>query len=162
MGEVYAQYRDRIQAFFARRLADADLAQDLMQDVFAAAVARKDALAQDGRDPWPWLRAVAEHLYVDELRTRERHRIDGAEWIAERVVESSEDDARGALLADGMRALPQEQREVVIGHLVQGWSFAEIGSELDRSEGACRMSFFRGRKNLRRFLLAAGAGGASH
>jgi DNA-directed RNA polymerase specialized sigma24 family protein len=56
-----------------------------------------------------------------------------------------------------MRTLPREQREVVVRHLLQGSSFSDIGAELDRSEGACRMRFCRGRETLRGFLIAAGA-----
>jgi RNA polymerase sigma factor (sigma-70 family) len=162
VGEAYIRYRGRILGFFACRLRDAGRAEDLTQDVFAAATACRTRLGADGRDLLPWLSRVAQRRYVDELREQERHPLDSLERVADCGVDGPETRAgSGGLLAEGITALPQDQREVLVGHLVQGSSFAEIGSELGRSEAACKMSFQRGLKTLRQFLIAAGVSGAS-
>ena len=45
--------------------------------------------------------------------------------------------------------MPDAQRRVVLGRLIQGRSFAELGRELGATEEACRMRFMRGLQQLR-------------
>jgi RNA polymerase sigma-70 factor, ECF subfamily len=157
---AYVRYRGLIHAFLVHRLGDADRADELTQEVFVAAAACRQGLAEDGRDVLPWLYTVAERRCVDELRRRDRPCRRGLDGAADGVVDGPEvAAASGPLIAEGIRALPRGQREVLVGHLVQGSSFAEIGAELGRSEAACKMCFQRAIKTLRHFLVAAGAGG---
>jgi RNA polymerase sigma-70 factor, ECF subfamily len=160
VAEAYVRYRGLIHAFFVHRLGDADRADELTQEVFVAASACRAALAEDGRDVLPWLYKVAERRCVDELRRRDRRCRGGLDWAVDDVVDGPEVAVSGPLIAEGIRALPRGQREVLVGHLVQGSSFAEIGSELGRSEAACKMYFQRAIRTLRHFLLAAGTGAA--
>jgi DNA-directed RNA polymerase specialized sigma24 family protein len=45
--------------------------------------------------------------------------------------------------------MPEGQRRIVLGRLIQGLSFATLGRELGLTEEACRMRFMRGLQHVR-------------
>ena len=52
--------------------------------------------------------------------------------------------------------MPEGQRRVVLGRLIQGRSFADLGRELGMSEEACRMRFMRGLQDVREEFMKEG------
>ena len=90
-----------------------------------------------------------------------RHLDDAARTIAEfhknaPVLHSgSGADAIGAVLSLNETAfaeLPAQQREAVVLHKLEGWSFTQIAQAFDISETAARIRAHRGYEKLRELL----------
>lgn len=72
------------------------------------------------------------------------------ELVGDPPAEDSEyGELVGRTLAAGLASMPGGQRDVVMGRLLRGRSFAELGRDLGASEEACRMRFMRGLQHLR-------------
>jgi RNA polymerase sigma factor (sigma-70 family) len=141
------RHRD-VFRFVRRRMRSAQAAEDVTQEVFADLARRLDAA--DPPDSLGWLYTVARRRIADELRRQSRHRtlpLDLAGEIADGATEYGPSVAE--TLQDGLASMPNGQREVVVGRLLQGRGFAELARDLDTSEEACRMRFMRGLRHLR-------------
>lgn len=105
-----------------------------------------------------WLYAVAERRFVDEVRRRAR----AAEYVQAAATEAvpRETSVYGPAVADaikrGIGRLPEDQREIVIMNTLEGRSFAYIARRVGASEGACKMRFARGIRQLREWLREEG------
>lgn len=145
-----------LHRFFLRRTRDPERAHDLAQQVFADA-AEQLALRHADTRSTAWLYTVARRRLGDEARRSQRLPrlvpLSGSE--PDRAAEPYGEDVGGAISA-AIARLPQGQREVVVGKLLEGRSFAELGERLGTSEGAARMRFLRGLRALRDDLEAAG------
>lgn len=139
----------KVLRFVRRRVGSAEDAEDLTQEVFAAAAARLDS-----RDAEPsslaWLYTVAKRRIVDEGRRRARGTSVALELVAEPAAgETRYGDEIAAVLGAGLQSMPEGQRKVMVGRLLQGQSFGDLARELGASEEACRMRFMRGLQHLR-------------
>ncbi len=65
------RHAERLKLFLHALVRDADLAEDLFQEVFITAVHKADDF-QEGTDFLAWARAIARNKVLDALRTRRR------------------------------------------------------------------------------------------
>lgn len=156
--EAYSLHHDEIVRFLRSETRDHELAEDLAQEVFIAALIAEPRLHGDAASLLPWLYIVARRRYVDHLRRR----LPDREWVpvkaaAHRLAPEPEYDADSiAVVFDAIRQLPATQQRVCLIRLIQGKSFAEIRDECGVSEHACRMCFKRARDALAEHLRSAG------
>jgi RNA polymerase sigma-70 factor (ECF subfamily) len=135
-----------------RNEADAD---DVCQDAFVSAIQRID----DCRNParfGPWLMQIARNRGHDHLRARARPvlslegmEIESAEASPQRQAERG--DARTRLLA-AMGELPEERREVLLLHDLEGWTHREIAARMGLPPGTVRSHLHHARKRMRALL----------
>lgn len=139
----------RVWRFVRRRAASVQDAEDLTQEVFANAAASLEACETDS-GALAWLYTVAQRRLADEARRRGRLRLASLELVAD---PAAPEDRYGTEVAQALEAalskMPEGQRRVVLGRLIQGQSFAALGSESGITEEACRMRFMRGLQLLR-------------
>lgn len=86
LGELYRQEYGRILASLIRVIRDFDLAEDSLQEAFAAALVQWPAQGPP-QNPVAWLITTARHKAIDQLRRRElaeRKRDDIAALVAQR------------------------------------------------------------------------------
>ena len=142
------QYR-RVLQFVRRRVGSAEEAEDLTQDVFANAAAALHGRGA-GSPSLAWLYTVARRRMVDEARRRGRSQTVPLELVGDPAApESAYGNEIACALDAALLRMPEGQRRVVIGRLIQGRSFADLGRELGLTEDACRMRFMRGLQDLR-------------
>jgi len=137
----------KVLRFVRRRVGSFEDAQDLTQEVFAAAAARLDGQEVESSS-LAWLYTVAKRRIIDEARR------SGRSVSLELVAEPQAGDARygdevAEALNAGLLSMPEGQRRVVVGRLLHGQRFSDLARELDASEEACRMRFMRGLQHLR-------------
>jgi RNA polymerase sigma-70 factor (ECF subfamily) len=135
-----------------REEADAD---DVCQDAFVTAMERID----DCREParfGAWLMRIARNRATDQLRARARPvlslegmEIESADASPQRQAERG--DARGRLLA-ALGELPQERREVLLLHDLEGWTHREIAERMGLPPGTVRSHLHHARKRMRTLL----------
>jgi RNA polymerase sigma-70 factor (ECF subfamily) len=151
---------DLRQYLLWRTGGDLHRADDLTQDVFLAIAARRRSVPI--REPGlAWLYAVAKRRLIDEFR-RNRRRISTIplDEVREPAVDLDFTLFAGleGSLRSALEAVPREQAAAVAWKLLEGWRFAEIAAALGTTEGAARMLFLRGMRNIQSELSQAGFG----
>jgi RNA polymerase sigma factor (sigma-70 family) len=135
----------RLGNFIRRRVRDPTDAEDILQDVFYEFV-------EACRLPAPiehasaWLYQVARNRIVDRFRKKRELALDGLSQSDEEedglrldlALPSTEDGPEAAYarsillkaLEEALGELPEKQREVFIGHEIDGQSFQEMSAQL--------------------------------
>ena len=88
--------------------------------------------------------------WVDALR---RRTVAREEPVQANVAGASGGDPAAAIdVRRALLALPEEQREAVVLHLFDGWSFREIGAMTDVSTSTAASRYRLGIERLRRII----------
>jgi RNA polymerase sigma-70 factor (ECF subfamily) len=139
----------RLLRFVRRRVPSVEDAEDLTQEVFAnaaASLANREAASQP---TLAWLYTVARRRIVDESRRKARSQTVSLELVADPAASEGRYGVEVAKTLDAaLSTMPEGQRLIVLGRLIQGVSFAALGQELGLTEEACRMRFMRGLQHL--------------
>src|ERR1035438_4463414 len=142
--EAVTQEQSRLRNFIRRRVPDPRDAEDLLQEVFYELV-EANRLLMPIEHVTGWLFRVARNRITDLFRKKK------PESLSDAVAANEEDEsltledllpspdvgpdalyARGVLLDeldDALDELPEEQREVFVGHEIEGRSFKEMAAE---------------------------------
>jgi RNA polymerase sigma-70 factor (ECF subfamily) len=154
---LYREYAPAIFAYLLKQTASREDAEDLLLEVFLAAMERGNLpdLKEPERRAWLW--AVARHKAADHFRRLKRHPSVNL-WL---VAESLYDDAARepeqimeqqealAQLADAIGRLPALQQEVLRLRFGHGLPCAAIAAILKKKESAVRMLLSRTLRTLR-------------
>lgn len=180
-----AIHRDYLYRFAMRRVGDAALADDLVQETFLAALqsakSRPDASAEgatfSGRSTYRvWLAGILKHKLADVMRERcrfvaisaddpEREQDEmNAAMVASGAGNSDDNPQhaceRSELLAqinDALVKLPSGVADVFMAREVEGESTASIAARSGLSEANIWVRVHRARKALQTHLAACGA-----
>src|SRR5271165_4887141 len=144
ISEVVKQEQSRLRNFIRRRVPDPRDAEDILQEVFYELV-EANRLLMPIEHVTGWLFRVARNRITDLFRKKR------PESLSDAVATSDEEEpllledllpspdagpdalyARSVLLdelEDALDELPEEQREVFVGHEIEGRSFREMAAE---------------------------------
>jgi len=151
---AFRRHYGHVYRYFRRRLRDSSRAEELAQDVFAAAALALPEESIGSPPALAWLYTVARRRFADEARRRNR---ESRALIPLRSQSSSDyGPSVAATLSEALERLPAGGRDVVVLKLLRGLSFAEIGAELGLSEAAAKMRFMRALRELRADLTERG------
>jgi RNA polymerase sigma-70 factor, ECF subfamily len=148
---AFRRHYGTVYRYVRRRSRSHEQAEDLTQEVFAAAAA---ALPRENiADPpvLAWLYTVARRRFADEARRRAHER---PALASEPAVEYPPPVA-GAIAA-ALRRLQPDQQQVLALKLLRGLRFAEVGAELGVTPAAAKMRFVRALSALREELRKEG------
>jgi RNA polymerase sigma-70 factor (ECF subfamily) len=151
MHQIYRQHAQTVYKFLLAQCQNADLAEDLTQETFYQAIRSIDRF--DGSCKISvWLCQIAKHLWYQHLRKQNRE-VPLAE-DADLPIPSAEEgllEQEGRLeLLKQIHALPEQQKEVVYLRAFGNLSFREIGDVLGKTENWARVTFYRGKEQLRK------------
>ncbi len=141
-----------VYRYVRRRAHSHEQAEDLTQEVFAAAAA---ALPSEnvGQPPvLAWLYTVAQRRFADEARRTAHGR---AVALAPEPTVDYAPPVAGAITA-ALRRLQPEQQRVLALKLLRGLRFAEVATELGITPAAAKMRFMRALSALREELRKEG------
>jgi RNA polymerase sigma factor (sigma-70 family) len=160
---VYRRHHQVVLTFLARRVAEPELAADLLAETFAALlVLVRDPLRSLPVLPVGWLMLTARNLLIDSYR-RGQVEVAARRLLAmqpllledsdlQRVQEIS---AETDLLAELATRLPPEQFEALRARVIDECDYPAIASELRCSEAVVRQRVSRALRTLRRGTLEA-------
>jgi RNA polymerase sigma-70 factor (ECF subfamily) len=151
---AFRRHYGHVYRYFRRRMRDPSRAEDLAQDVFAAAARALPTESQGSPPSLAWLYTVARRRFADETRRRARER--RALGLLRGQPSGDYGPFVAGTLSEALERLPAGGREVVVLKLLRGLSFAEIGVELGLSEAAAKMRFVRALRELRDDLTERG------
>lgn len=158
-GELYERYVKKIYNYVYYRTGNHHDAEDLTSRVFFRALGHIGNYTDRGVPFSAWLYRIAHNLIANWHRDRGRQRVlplddymsdDGHFDGPEAAAELSEERER---LLRSIRALPAERQELLILKFVERLSNAEIGTIMDRTEGAIKSLYHRTLLTLRDDML---------
>ncbi|ACU76540.1 RNA polymerase, sigma-24 subunit, ECF subfamily [Catenulispora acidiphila DSM 44928] len=133
LGHVYAMVGDVAEA------------EDALQEAYARAWQRWGRVA-GYEDPEAWVRTVAYRIAVSSWR-RTANRLRAHRRGARAEEEPGASPDRLALIA-ALRAIPAEQRRVIVLHHLVGLSVEEVAQETGAPIGTVKSRLARGRRAL--------------
>ncbi|MCU0695204.1 MAG: sigma-70 family RNA polymerase sigma factor [Myxococcaceae bacterium] len=149
--ELFRRHAAPLTSYLTRLTGSAAAAEDAVQLTFLSVIRSRDQFLSGSRVK-PWLYAIASNAARDRHR-RTRRESSGPDDAVEAGLDAVHGDAglRRRLL-EALQRLPEPQREAVILHRLEGWSFAEIAEAVGASETAVKVRAFRGTQVLREEL----------
>ena len=128
-----------------------------LQDTFMQ-IHRSRRTYQPGRPVTPWLYAIARHVYLMKRRSAGRRaRFEESLAADARAGDTISRDAldtmaEGDEIRRALGGVPADQRQALLMHHVEGWSFVEIAERLGIRVNAAKTRAFRGMKKMREQL----------
>lgn len=159
--ELYTRYFPKIRAFCYRKTGNPELAADITQEAFAKAFERIDRFGGPKRFG-SWVSTIAANLVTDHYRRKSTGDVpldaalDGERLPADEIdpLQGVERDQMRRIVRPALDALQPRQREALLLHEIEGLSCAALGQRLGISEVAAESLVARGRRRLRREILA--------
>lgn len=149
-------HRAQVFRYLRRRTVDDELAEDLTQDVFVAAVAHLGELDLE-RPLLAWLYRVARNRLIDEVRARAREpQLLPLDEAAEHGVENAYAPLLGEAIRRASLRLDAADREILVARLFAEEPFATIAESLAVTEPAAKMRYVRALRRLRQELEKEG------
>ena len=149
--ELVNRYEARLVAFCSCIVRSRDDAEDVVQDVFAAAL---NAMLADQRPIHvrPWLYRIARNRSLNELRrikpravdSLEEHPGDHGRSAADRVDRREE----FRQLVDDIKRLPEAQRKALVLREMAGLSYEQLALVLEKTVPSVKSLLFRARRGL--------------
>ena len=157
--ELMRRYQRTLFNVCARYLGNDRDADDVCQDAFIVAIERID----DCRDPakfGKWLLQIVRNRARNLVRADSGRRLvalgettPAADPSPATRVEQAELRER---LLGALAQIPEQHREVVLLHDLEGWKHREIAERLGLPEGTVRSHLHHARRRLRRILKDGG------
>ncbi len=157
LASLYEEYYGKIAHYAYVRIGNKTEAEDIAGEVFLRALDSLKSYKERGIPMQAWLFRIAHNVSVDHLRKRGRTTIVPIDDV---LVESREDPVAMAekniemeRVSKAMQKLTPEQREVVRLRFFGDLSSKEVGSILNKSDGAVREMQRAGIEKLRKLLV---------
>lgn len=147
--ELFRRYAPLLERAMRRRLPSASDAQDVVQQTFLQL--HRARFDFDGSRRFrPWLFTIAFNLQRELSRSRARKPTTSLEPDHPSPARAASTDVEDVHRA--LASLPEQTREVITLHWLEGLSFADVAILVGASEGAVKVRAHRGYEALRRFF----------
>ncbi|MDP2578146.1 MAG: sigma-70 family RNA polymerase sigma factor [Gemmatimonadota bacterium] len=151
---LYQEHHTRIYALCLRMMRDADLAEELTQDVFVRLYERLSSF-RGASSFATWLHRLAVNVVLNHLRSgrrragHEQKMYDAARYKT--AVKDAMPETR-MTLETAIAELPPGAREVLVLHDIEGYRYREIAEVTGTAVGTVKSQLHRARKLLREVL----------
>jgi RNA polymerase sigma-70 factor (ECF subfamily) len=143
------EYSDGVYRFILKNLRDGDRASDVVQDSFEKLWMHVAEI--DYKVARSWLFTTAYNQMIDMLRRESKMVLTGEHNDRELYYEGSYTDL-SEVLNQALARLPEQQRSVIMLRDYEGYSYKEIGEITGMSEAQVKISIYRGRMELKRYI----------
>ena len=167
--ELVLKYEKTVYNLALRMVGDRDDASDMTQEAFIKAYGSLSSFRGDSKFS-VWIYRIATNVCLDFLRSKSRK-----QQVSLTVSDDDDEDAQLDIpdpssapeqqlikkismqsVQEGLKTLPDKQRQILVMRELGGMSYAEIGKALSLEEGTVKSRIFRARKRLCTFLLDSG------
>ena len=171
--KLFHMYYKEIYRYLYSLTHDASLSEDLASEVFLEVV-KSIAAFRGEADIKTWMFSIARHKWIDYLRKKNRRA--ETEVLSDLVGEGTGPESKGKEFSDSrgpeeqylqkellerVYALLEEEPErtrSIVKLRMEGYSFYEIGKNLNISESSARVIYFRAKEKIRQTLEKEGLG----
>lgn len=156
LGLLFERYKKPLYGYFYRLTSDADVSEDLVQNVFVRMIKYKHTYKGDGKFT-TWMYHMARNLFADHYKKEKRmgwkedpevtdkYYVNETNAESERIQTEQKD-----LLQAALNRLCADKREVVVMSKFQGMRYQDIAVSLEMSESAVKVKVFRALKELKK------------
>ena len=152
---LYLRYADNVYGYVCSIVRDEHEAEDVTQQIFAKLLTTIDRYEPRQVPFSAWILRVAHNAAIDHLRMRRPVPVEEVRPL--HVADDTTGRERFADLRLALAALPDEQRDVIVLRFLIGLTPSEVAERIGRSEDAVHGLQHRGRRRLRREMLALAA-----
>ena len=139
---LYNEYYDKIARYVYVRIGDKTEAEDIASEVFLRALDSLKNYKERGIPMPAWLFRIAHNLVVDYLRKATKFKrvpVEEVEIVDEADPQTTaENNIELEMVNKAMLELTEEQREVIRLRFFGGLTSREVGSLLNKTDGAVR------------------------
>lgn len=166
--ELVLKYEKTVYNLALRMVGDRDDAFDMTQEAFIKAYGSLSSFRGDSKFS-VWIYRIATNVCLDFLRSKSRKQqvsltVSDDDEDAQLDIPDPKADPEQQLIKkismqsveEGLKTLPDKQRQILVMRELGGMSYAEIGAALSLEEGTVKSRIFRARKRLCTFLLDSG------
>lgn len=167
--ELVLRYEKTVYNLALRMVSDRDDAFDMTQEAFIKAYNSLPSFRGDSKFS-VWLYRITTNICLDFLRSKKsRPQVsltahDDEDEDVQLDIPDPAADPEGQLikklgmqsLSEGLKLLPDKQRQILVMRELGGMSYAEIGAALSLEEGTVKSRIFRARKRLSAYLIKRG------
>jgi RNA polymerase sigma-70 factor, ECF subfamily len=146
---VYCEQLARFRRVARALLGDRDVARDVVQEAFAAAVRQRGSFRGEG-DLEGWLWRLVVNAALSERRRRSRRPTEQLSDFVAPVLNG--DGELAARVGAAVSLLPERQRLVVFLHYYADLDYGRIAEALEISQGTVAASLHAARQTLRHTL----------
>jgi RNA polymerase sigma-70 factor (ECF subfamily) len=150
---LWQEYHDRLHGFILRRVSDATVADDILQDVFERVYTKIDTLRDDNKFQ-SWIYRITRNAIYDFYRSTK-----SIETLPETVSADETDETDmireevSGFIVPMIKRLPEHYREAVMMSEVEGLPQKEIARRLGLTLSGAKSRIHRGRSMVREMLL---------
>lgn len=152
MEQIYEQYFGIVNKYLFCLTHNNDISEELTQETFYKAVKKIDTYKGECKMS-VWLCQIAKNLWYDQCKKNKRVisieeellEIQSNDTAEEKVISNDEKMS----LYRKMQKLDEKTREVIYLRITGELSFKEIGIILNQTENWARVTFYRGKNQLK-------------
>jgi RNA polymerase sigma factor (sigma-70 family) len=154
LGLLFERYKKPLFGFFYGINRDAELSEDLVQNVFLRILKYKYLFRGDG-DFRTWMFHIARNVSHDHFRKKKVNAKESLEAWEEKIGSEEnrateyQQDEEMQILSMAMDRLPEDKREILMLSKYQDKKYKEIGEIIGCSEGAVKVKVFRALQELK-------------
>ena len=150
---LYKEYFETIYKYLFCLTHDYDISEDLTQETFYKAVKKINTYKGECKMS-TWLCQIAKNLWYDYLKKNkfikdiddnDLIKIEESYLVDEQVIQKEEK----LILYKKMQILDEKTREVMYLRITGELSFKEIGIIMNKTENWARVTFYRGKNQLK-------------
>ena len=152
MEQIYEQYFETVNKYLFCLTHNNDISEELTQETFCKAVKKIDTYKGECKIS-VWLCQIAKNLWYDYCKKNKKVIRIEEELLEIREEDSTEEKVisndEKMLLYKKMQMLDEKTREVIYLRITGELSFKEIGIILNKTENWARVTFYRGKNQLK-------------
>ena len=152
MEQIYEQYFETVNKYLFCLTHNNDISEELTQETFYKAVKKIDTYKGECKMS-VWLCQIAKNLWYDQCKKNKKVvsieeellEIQSNDTIEEKIISNDEKIS----LYRKIQKLDEKTREVIYLRITGELSFKEIGVILNQTENWARVTFYRGKNQLK-------------
>ena len=153
MEKIYEEYFETVNKYLFCLTHNNDISEELTQETFYKAVKKIDTYKGECKMS-VWLCQIAKNLWYDQCRKNKKFidtkevdllNVQALNTLEEQVISNDEKIS----LYKKMQHLDEKTREVMYLRITGELSFKEIGIILNKTENWARVTFYRGKNQLK-------------
>lgn len=150
--KIYEEYFKTVNKYLFCLTHNSDISEELTQETFCKAVQKINTYKDECKIS-VWLCQIAKNLWYDQCRKNKKTvnieeellKIENTNSIEEDIISKDEKME----LYKKMQKLDEKTREVIYLRITGELSFKEIGTILNKTENWARVTFYRGKNQLK-------------
>jgi len=134
--QLFEHFGPRLKGFMMRKGANAELAEDLVQDAMIAVWNKAGMFSPGKGSVTTWVYTIARNLRIDRLRREGSRYFTDIDDYEEASDDPASDDIvigrqQDAAVTEALQVLPDDQRQVIVMAFMDDMTQAEIADKLD-------------------------------